>query len=203
MSIKVSRTPPPRRASPRATTGCSHLFISAAPRLPPNGSRGPRLTCNYSEASRATASPNAWRLKALSFDLDRDRPPLEFGLRITTFIRHTRGQAWRDAKAKVAKMARIEGSGWHDHRRIVTEGQQRVFDLQAQGDVLDENLYTTPGKFGAGGAATTRLVGEAEDVASSGSCCPIRPFYRKSKGRSHPAAAAAGGSRSRLAYLEV
>ena len=69
----------------------------------------------------------------------------------------------------------------HDHRRIVTEGQQRVFDLQAQGDVLDENLYTTPGKFGAGGAATTRLVGEAEDVASSGSCCPIRPFYRNPK----------------------
>ena len=82
-------------------------------------------------------------------------------------IRDTREQAWRDAEAKVAKMAQIEGAGWHDHRRVVAEGQQRLLDLQAQGEVLDENLYTTPGKFGAGGAATTWLVGTADEVAQS------------------------------------
>ena len=33
--------------------------------------------------------------------------------------------------------------------------------------MLDDNLYTTPGKFGGGGAGTTWLVGSAEDVAKS------------------------------------
>lgn len=107
------------------------------------------------------------RLKTLSRDLDRDRPPLEFGLRITTFVRDTREQAWRDAEAKVATMAQGEGAGWHDHRRTIAEGQQRLLDLQAQGEVLDDNLNTTPGKFGAGGAATTWLVGTADEFASS------------------------------------
>ena len=46
-------------------------------------------------------------------------------------------------------------------------GQQRLLDLAARGEVLDDNLYTTPGKFGGGGAGTTWLVGSAEDVASS------------------------------------
>ena len=39
--------------------------------------------------------------------------------------------------------------------------------MQQQGEVLDDNLYTAPGKFGGGGAGTTWLVGTAEDVASS------------------------------------
>ncbi|WP_295041972.1 LLM class flavin-dependent oxidoreductase [uncultured Paracoccus sp.] len=107
------------------------------------------------------------RLKTLSRDMDRDLPPLQFGLRITTVIRDSREQAWRDAEAKVAQMAQIAGAGWHDHRRVVAEGQQRLLDLQHQGEVLDENLYTTPGKFGAGGAATTWLVGTADEVAAS------------------------------------
>lgn len=107
------------------------------------------------------------RLKHLSNQLDRDRPPLQFGLRITTLIRDTGAEAWRDAEAKVEKMAQIEGAGWHDHRRVIAEGQQRLLDLQAGGEVLDENLYTTPGKYGAGGAATTWLVGSADEVASS------------------------------------
>lgn len=104
------------------------------------------------------------RLKSLSVDLGRTLPSLQFGLRITTLIRDTRAQAWVDAEAKVAAMV---GDGWHDHRRVVAEGQQRLYDLHAQGDVLDENLYTAPGKYGGGGAATTWLVGSAEDVASS------------------------------------
>jgi alkanesulfonate monooxygenase len=107
------------------------------------------------------------RLKALSRDLDRDLPPLEFGLRITTLVRDTTEEAWAAAEAKVAEMAKTAGTGWQDHRRGVAVGQQRLLDLQARGEVLDDNLYTTPGKFGGGGAGTTWLVGSADDVAQS------------------------------------
>lgn len=95
------------------------------------------------------------RLKALSRDLDRDLPPLEFGLRITTFIRDTTERAWTEAEAKVAEMAKGKGAGWNDHQRATAVGQQRLLDLHAQGEVLDDNLYTTPGKFGGGGAGAT------------------------------------------------
>lgn len=107
------------------------------------------------------------RLKALSKELDRDLPPLQFGLRITTLVRDTTEQAWADAEAKVAEMARNKGVGWNDHRQSIAVGQRRLFDLHRQGDVLDDNLYTAPGKFGGGGAGTTWLVGSAEDVARS------------------------------------
>ncbi|MBY5814873.1 LLM class flavin-dependent oxidoreductase [Rhizobium leguminosarum] len=107
------------------------------------------------------------RLKALSRELDRDLPPLEFGLRITTLVRDTTEQAWTDAEAKVAEMARSKGTGWHDHQRALAVGQQRLLNLHERGDVLDDNLYTAPGKFGAGGAGTTWLVGSAQDVARS------------------------------------
>ncbi|MBY5838866.1 LLM class flavin-dependent oxidoreductase (plasmid) [Rhizobium leguminosarum] len=107
------------------------------------------------------------RLKALSRELDRDLPPLEFGLRITTLVRDTTEQAWTDAEAKVAEMARSKGTGWHDHQRALAVGQQRLLELHERGDVLDDNLYTAPGKFGGGGAGTTWLVGSAEDVARS------------------------------------
>ena len=112
------------------------------------------------------------RLKRLSRDLDRDLPPLEFGLRITTLVRDTTEEAWADAEEKVAQMARAQGAGSADqlapnpHRRTAV-GQQRLLDLAAQGEVLDDNLYTTPGKFGGGGAGTTWLVGSAQDVAKS------------------------------------
>ena len=107
------------------------------------------------------------RLRALSAELREDLPPLEFGLRITTFVRETTEQAWAEAEEKVAEMARAHGRGWNDHRRKVAVGQQRLLDLHERGDVLDDNLYTAPGKFGGGGAATTWLVGSAEDVARS------------------------------------
>lgn len=107
------------------------------------------------------------RLKALGRDLDRDLAPLEFGLRITTFVRDTTEQAWADAEAKVAETAKNEGQGWGDHRRALAVGQKRLLDLQARGDVLDDNLYTAPGKFGGGGAGTTWLVGTADEVANS------------------------------------
>lgn len=108
------------------------------------------------------------RLRTLSVELDRDLPPLEFGLRITTLVRDTTEQAWADAEAKCAAMVSKGGDGGEDyHRRIVAAGQQRLLDLSARGEVLDENLYTAPGKFGGGGAGTTWLVGSAEDVARS------------------------------------
>ena len=107
------------------------------------------------------------RLRALSKELDRDLPPLEFGLRITTLVRDTTEQAWADAEAKVAEMAR-KGRTGDDHPAVsVAVGQQRLLDLQARGEVLDDNLYTAPGKFGGGGAGTTWLVGSAADVARS------------------------------------
>ena len=43
------------------------------------------------------------RLKALSKELDRDLPPLEFGLRITTFVRDTREQAWADVSGMLSR----------------------------------------------------------------------------------------------------
>ena len=107
------------------------------------------------------------RLRALSRDLDRDLFPLEFGLRVTTLVRDTTEQAWADAETKVAEMARTEGAGWHAPRREPAVGQRRLLDLAARGEVLDDNLYTTPGRFGGGGAATTWLVGSAADVARS------------------------------------
>lgn len=107
------------------------------------------------------------RLKTLSKQLDRDLPPLEFGLRITTFVRDTTEQAWADAERKVAEMAKAQNPNRDEHRRAPAVGQQRLLDLQAHGDVLDENLYTAPGKFGGGGAGTTWLVGSAADVARS------------------------------------
>ncbi|AYJ85855.1 LLM class flavin-dependent oxidoreductase [Sphingomonas paeninsulae] len=109
------------------------------------------------------------RLKSLSKELDRDLAPLEFGLRITTLVRDTTEQAWADAEAKVAEMAqKADNSGRKDyHRNGVATGQQRLLDLHSRGEVLDENLYTAPGKYGGGGAGTTWLVGSAEDVARS------------------------------------
>ncbi|UXN74003.1 LLM class flavin-dependent oxidoreductase [Devosia sp. A8/3-2] len=107
------------------------------------------------------------RLKGLCKTLDRNLPPLEFGLRITTLVRDTTARARSDAEAKVAAMASSSGAGWSDHKRATAVGQQRLLDLHNRGDVLDDNLYTAPGKFGGGGAGTTRLVGSAADVARS------------------------------------
>ena len=82
-------------------------------------------------------------------------------------MRDTTEEAWADAEAKVAEMAKGKGGDWRDHRKWVAVGQQRLLDLQQRGDVLDDNLYTAPGKYGGGGAGTTWLVGSAADVAHS------------------------------------
>jgi alkanesulfonate monooxygenase len=106
------------------------------------------------------------RLRGLSSDLDRELPPLEFGLRITTLVRDTSEEAWHDAEAKVAELARYhETHGDPLRRRAV--GQQRLLDLAGRGDVLDSCLYTAPGRYGGGGAGTTWLVGSADEVAAA------------------------------------
>jgi alkanesulfonate monooxygenase len=105
------------------------------------------------------------RLRALSAKLGREHPPLQFGLRITTLVRDTTEQAWADAEAKVAAMAKANEAV--DQQWLAAAGQQRLLDLTARGDVLDDNLYTAPGKYGGAGAATTWLVGSARDVANS------------------------------------
>ncbi|TDW94315.1 alkanesulfonate monooxygenase [Kribbella pratensis] len=105
------------------------------------------------------------RLRELENELGREHPPLEFGLRITTLVRDTTEEAWADAEAKVAKMAETHGS--RDARWFKAVGQQRLLDLAERGEVLDDNLYTAPGKYGGGGAGTTWLVGSPDDVAKS------------------------------------
>jgi alkanesulfonate monooxygenase len=109
------------------------------------------------------------RLRALSEQVGRRHKPLEFGLRITTVVRDTTEEGWRAAEERVARMA-AAGSGdeltWTGNRKTAV-GQQRLYDLAVRGEVLDTCLYTTPGRFGGGGAATTWLVGSAADVAAA------------------------------------
>ncbi|WP_062996934.1 LLM class flavin-dependent oxidoreductase [Nocardia mikamii] len=106
------------------------------------------------------------RLRELSERHGRELPPLEFGLRVTTVVRDTTEQAWADAQARVAEMAKSQGAEREPLRQAAV-GQQRLYDLAARGDVLDDNLYTAPGRVGGGGAGSTWLVGSAEDVAKS------------------------------------
>ncbi|MBB2947579.1 alkanesulfonate monooxygenase [Actinoplanes lutulentus] len=110
------------------------------------------------------------RLRKLTNDLDRDLPELEFGLRITTVVRDTTEEAWRDAEARVAEMA-AQSSASHDRtldqHRGPAVGQQRLHDLAERGDVLDSCLYTAPGRYGGGGAGTTWLVGSADEVSAA------------------------------------
>ncbi|MGX1566309.1 LLM class flavin-dependent oxidoreductase [Streptomyces sp. NPDC055506] len=108
------------------------------------------------------------RLKTLSRQVDRRHKPLQFGLRITTLVRDTTEEAWRAAERRVAKMAADAGEGatWTGNRKSAV-GQRRLLELAERGEVLDTCLYTTPGRYGGGGAATTWLVGSADDVADA------------------------------------
>jgi alkanesulfonate monooxygenase len=109
------------------------------------------------------------RLTALTEEVGREHAPLEFGLRITTLVRDTAEEAWRDAAERVEDMAERVGQtdelrrgGWY---RAV--GQQRLLALAERGDILDSCLYTAPGRFGGGGAGTTWLVGSYDEVAAA------------------------------------
>jgi alkanesulfonate monooxygenase len=113
------------------------------------------------------------RLRTLTSRVGREHAPLEFGLRITTVVRQTSDEAWRDARARVEAMAGGVGmpriGGVH---RVAAQfgkavGQQRLLDLSDRGEVLDSCLYTTPGAVGGGGAATTWLVGSYDEVTAA------------------------------------
>ncbi|MEU4655976.1 LLM class flavin-dependent oxidoreductase [Streptomyces sp. NPDC023723] len=107
------------------------------------------------------------RLRRLSEEVGRRHRPLEFGLRITTLVRDTTEQAWHDAEQKVAAMAGASQEQTWTGNRATAVGQRRLFELAGRGEVLDTCLYTAPGRVGGGGAATTWLVGSADDVAGA------------------------------------
>ncbi|HEY0936962.1 MAG TPA: hypothetical protein VGD91_24910 [Trebonia sp.] len=70
-------------------------------------------------------------------------------------LRALSGEAWADAEAKLADMARAAVTHPLDPHWQAAASQRRLLRLASRGEVLDDNLYTAPGKFGAGGAATT------------------------------------------------
>jgi alkanesulfonate monooxygenase len=105
------------------------------------------------------------RLKRLSASFDRPKP-LGFGLRITTVVRETSEEAWRAAEANLERQAASTRPAWAANRPVAV-GQQRLLDLQEKGEVLDSCLWTTPGKFGGGGAGTTWLVGSPDDIVKA------------------------------------
>jgi alkanesulfonate monooxygenase len=107
------------------------------------------------------------RLRELSQSLGRVHAPLEFGLRITTVVRDTSEEAWRDAEARVAAMAQTAGRLDDDATWDKAVGQQRLRTLAGRGDVLDSCLYTAPSKFGGSGGRTTWLVGSHDEVAAA------------------------------------
>lgn len=112
------------------------------------------------------------RLRRLAASLGREHAPLEFGLRITTVARETSEEAWRDARARTAAMAgeftRWSRTDWfREKNQGPSVGQRRLEDLAGRGEVLDSCLYTAPGRFGGGGAATTWLVGSYQEVAAA------------------------------------
>jgi alkanesulfonate monooxygenase len=107
------------------------------------------------------------RLKTLAQSVGRAHAPLEFGLRITTLVRDSTEEAWRDAEEKVAKMVERAGQSRADGHRGRAVGQERLLALADRGEVLDSCLYTTPGQFGGGGAGTTWLVGSHDEVAAA------------------------------------
>ena len=74
---------------------------------------------------------------------------------------------WADAEAKVAVMATAAGTEWGGERRTAAVGQQRLVDLHTRGEVLDDNLYTAPARYGGGGAGSTWLIVSAADIARS------------------------------------
>lgn len=105
------------------------------------------------------------RLRTLSDTVGREHAPLEFGLRVTTLVRDTTEEAWRDAEAKIAAIA--GRPDLHSRKPSEAVGQRRLLDLAERGEVLDSCLYTTPGRYGGGGAGTTWLVGSAADVSTA------------------------------------
>ncbi len=203
----------PRRTSPSRATISASRRSTVRPRIQVRGERRhPRLYFGgASEAAERVAAAEAdvqlfWgepldgvaerieRLKALSKTLDRDLPPLEFGLRITTFVRDTTAEAWTEAEAKVAQMAEGKGAGWLDQHRATAVGAAAAVRPAGQGRrARRQPLYRSrqirrrgrrypPGwwdrpKTWRARCANTRI------SASPSSCCRTRPIWPRSSGR--------------------
>lgn len=116
--------------------------------------------------SLAMVAERIERLKRLSASCDRVRP-LEFGLRVTVVVRDTADAAWRAAEEKLGSW---EGNLDRRVERNVTGqgsvGQRRLRELMDAGEILDRCLWTAPARVGTG-AASTWLVGSADDVVAS------------------------------------
>ena len=66
--------------------------------------------------------------------------------------RHHRARPGPTRRPRSREMADGVGVTPVDQRRSGAVGQQRLLDLAARGDVLDDCLYTAPGRYGGGGA---------------------------------------------------
>ena len=93
--------------------------------------------------------------------------PLEFGLRVTTVVRERSADAWEAAEAKLglfrdAPTKRVEANRTGEG----SEGLRRLRAMAGTGELLDRCLWTAPAQYGTG-AATTWLVGSADEVAAS------------------------------------
>ncbi len=111
------------------------------------------------------------RLRTLSEELGREHAPLQFGLRVTTFVRDTTEQAWAEAEARVAEMAaqadqRQEDSpacNPHRRRRWGSSG----CSSWPRAARCSTTTSTRPRAVRRRGAGTTWLVGSPRDVARS------------------------------------
>jgi hypothetical protein len=137
--------------------GGAHPYVQAA-----RGNPAGLLTSNSSGANRSPASPNEsnvsshWPTRS-----DVRTHPSSTGYGSRPWCATPTEEAWRDTEAKVSLMANQQGVRSDGLRRQAV-GQQRLLSVAEQGEVLDSCLYTTPGKYGGGGAGTTWLVGPAE-----------------------------------------
>lgn len=116
--------------------------------------------------SLALAAERIDRLRRLSASAERERP-LEFGLRITTVVRDTSDEAWRDAEAKLADWeGKLDRRIERNYTGKGSVGEARLRSLMQQGEVLDRCLWTRPATVGTG-AASTWLVGSYDEVATA------------------------------------
>ena len=196
-STSRSPTPPSCPGPWRAAAGRIRGSTSAARPRPPSGSPPPRPTSSCSGASRSTASRSGSSgSSGSSEELGREHAAAGVRAADHDAVRDTTEQAWADAEAKVAEMAqgRRRCSAPPNPRCTAAVGQQRLLDLAARGEVLDDNLYTAPGRYGGGGAGTTWLVGSADgrrrsrcagtrSSASPTSCSPTRRTCPRSSAR--------------------
>ena len=117
--------------------------------------------------------------RAAGRDRRADQPAAGAGVRARSRARtarvrpadhHARPRHHRAGLGRRRGQGREDGRGARvsrDRRWFKAVGQQRLLELAERGEVLDDNLYTAPGKYGGGGAGTTWLVGSADDVAKS------------------------------------